>query len=189
MPATIHCPLCQGSLALDDAALGKRVRCPLCKGVFLAEAVLDVLPVVEEAEPAPPPKPTKAPSPPPEEPPRPSVWETLDEKPQKRRRRRRDDEDGDEDDGRRDLMPHNGHMLHTLGILCLCLSCIALVAVPLAIATIVMATNDLKAMRRGDMDPRGRIRTEQAKARAVGGLVLSFLLIATGCLVRAAFRF
>src|SRR5262249_33439769 len=62
---------------------------------------------------------------------------------------------------RRDSSPHRGSTIHTMGNVTLAVGAVSLcilglgvvVALPLGIATIVMATSDLEQMRVGVMDP------------------------------------
>lgn len=76
-----------------------------------------------------------------------------------------------------------GNITLGVGALSLCVFGVgALVAVPVGIATIVMANSDLNLMKLGQMDPGGRVLTENGRKAAVTGLVLS-LLFAAGWLL------
>ncbi len=87
---------------------------------------------------------------------------------------------------RRDAEPHRGALLSGLGSftlgaggLTLCLAGVPLLVVlPLGIAIWVMASNDLKKMRTGEMEPDGRGLTEGARTSAVTGMVLSVFFAA-----------
>ena len=63
------------------------------------------------------------------------------------------------------------------GILALVLAVPGLVGLPLSFAVLRMADRDLTRMRRGLLDPAGRAETEKAGNLALGGLVLSVILL------------
>jgi hypothetical protein len=84
---------------------------------------------------------------------------------------------------RRDAMPHRGSLIDTLGSVCLLAGvlsiCLAVLAAPVALGTgigvLVMARHDMARMRRGEVDPAGRLQTEIGRNKAVAGLVLVML--------------
>ncbi len=87
---------------------------------------------------------------------------------------------------RRDAEPHRGPLLSSLGTVTLAAGGVTLcqvgvpllVALPLGVATWMMASNDLKKMRTGEMEPEGRGATEGARTSAVIGMVLSVFFAA-----------
>src|SRR5439155_20145392 len=132
---------------IPDTLLGKSVKCPKCKMVFTAE---DPNPGFEEVE---------------------------EERPRRRRPAPVEDDDGpDANDDyeervprRRWRQPHRGTLILVLGILSL------VVCSPLGIAAWVMGNNDLKAMRRGEMDRSGEGTTQAGR---ICGMIASILMIA-----------
>jgi uncharacterized membrane protein YccF (DUF307 family) len=81
---------------------------------------------------------------------------------------------------RRDCETHRAQLLSLLGgtalacgFLSVGLVAPALVAVPLGVAVWRMSEHDLRAMRRGRMDPDGRRGTARAQAWAAVGVVAS----------------
>ncbi len=86
---------------------------------------------------------------------------------------------------RRDGEPHRGPAIARLGAACLigalltlCMGLGALLSLPAGITAWVMANHDLELMRGGLMDPRGRALTENGRAFAVVGLVLTLGFVA-----------
>ncbi len=98
---------------------------------------------------------------------------------------------------RRDAEPHRGPLLSGLGTVALAAGgltlCLAgaplLVVLPLGVTTWVMASNDLKKMRTGEMDPEGRGATESARASAVIGMVLGVFFAAVWGLLALSHMF
>jgi hypothetical protein len=83
---------------------------------------------------------------------------------------------------RRDCAPHRGRLLSRLALVAL--ACWAgsyiliipgLVGFVLGAAVWVMAQKDLKSMERGEMDPTGREKVEQARERAFFAMLFSIL--------------
>ena len=81
---------------------------------------------------------------------------------------------------RRDVRPHRGDWLRALataalvcGLLSLCTGVAALAAVPLSVAAYELARRDLAQMRAGLLDPAGEGDAEEARARAVLGLLFA----------------
>ena len=97
---------------------------------------------------------------------------------------------------RRDCEPHRGPLLAGMGNitlfaggLTLCAAGIPLLlALPLGIATWVMANNDLAKMRTGEMEDQGRVQTEGARTNAAIGIVMA-LFFAAGWGLLALSRF
>src|SRR5947209_3124327 len=86
---------------------------------------------------------------------------------------------------RRDCGPHRGGILKVLGTasaacgaFTLTMGVTGLVALPLGIATWVMARRDLSLMRAGRMDPGGRVRTEVAGQEALLGAIFGLVGLA-----------
>ena len=80
---------------------------------------------------------------------------------------------------RRDCEPHRGQLVLKLadaglllGALALCLGFVALLALALGAAAWVLASRDLRRMRSGLMDPRGRADTARGRTRGRAGLAL-----------------
>lgn len=85
---------------------------------------------------------------------------------------------------RRDYEPHRGEELRTLGygtLVCSLLFCVtgvtALVALPLGIAVLLMASHDLREMHAGRMDPGGRADTRLGRGNALLGIFLSLVFV------------
>jgi hypothetical protein len=83
---------------------------------------------------------------------------------------------------RRDCDPHRGHFLLLLaniscscGLLSFCLAFPSVLGLPVGVAAWVMAARDLGRMRAGQMDVRGRRRTQNARSIAAFGVVISTL--------------
>ncbi len=87
---------------------------------------------------------------------------------------------------RRDSIRHRGTLIANLGnltlgvgALSLCLLGVgAVITLPMGITTIVMANGDLNLMRTGQMDPAGKMQTENGRNAAVIGLALSLIFAA-----------
>lgn len=176
MNEIITCPNCQKKLQLPEEYLGKTVQCPGCKQTFTAQRAGVV-----------PPPPT---SPGREAPPPPKDDYEEEELPRRRRRRRADDDyeedDYDDDDyddrprrRRRDLVPHRGGVILTLGILSL------LICGPLGIAAWVMGNNDLAEIRGGRMDPEGEGTTQAGRICGMIATILMGLGLALACIIIA----
>jgi hypothetical protein len=54
----------------------------------------------------------------------------------------------------------------------------SVLAFPLALVTIALASLDLRRMARGELDPDGKPLTESARGSAVGGLLVGSLIVA-----------
>jgi hypothetical protein len=164
MPEIINCPQCQRQLRVPDNLFGQSVRCPSCAITFLATPAettappprVEELPPSErvsgwsrQAEPPPQPEPHDAPEPHYPGP----AWRRgpYDYWPV-----------------RRDLKPHNGAAILTLGILSLVICGI------LGPIAWIMGSNDLAQMRAGQMDPSGEGLTQGGK---ICGMISSILLM------------
>jgi hypothetical protein len=84
---------------------------------------------------------------------------------------------------RLDFVPHRGKLLVTLGNVSMALGGLslctlgigALASVPLGITAWVLAGHDLKEMRAGLMDPRGKAATETGRTGGILGVVLGLI--------------
>ncbi|MHB1423876.1 MAG: hypothetical protein ACYC3I_11905 [Gemmataceae bacterium] len=89
---------------------------------------------------------------------------------------------------RRDLEPHRGSLILSLGNLSMIVGGLSLctfgagavLSVPLGILAWVMANRDLERMRDGRMDPRGKTPTRSGRTAAVAGVILG-LIFASFC--------
>ena len=95
---------------------------------------------------------------------------------------------------RRDVAPHRGDWLRALataalvcGLLSLCTGVAALAAVPLSVAAYELARRDLAQMRAGLLDPAGEGDAEEARARAVLGLLFALPGMLIAALLFAVF--
>jgi hypothetical protein len=95
---------------------------------------------------------------------------------------------------RRDCEPHRGTMLLGLGRLSLWLVALSLLlglmsvvlAVPLAVVVLVMASRDRAKMRAGTMDPAGESLARKGSRYGTAALVLcALVLLGVGCFVYA----
>jgi hypothetical protein len=162
MNEIVDCPGCQRKLQLPSDLLGQDVQCPTCGKLFAARAGGG-----HYQPPAPPaPKPSRD-------------WDDRrhDDEPPPRRRRYYDDDDDYGRSGRRggyggyrrDLMPHRGSTVMTLGILSL-VACGLLGPVAW-----VMGNNDLAEMRAGRMDRDGESQTQAGR---ICGMITTIIMIA-----------
>jgi predicted Zn finger-like uncharacterized protein len=142
MPEVAECPQCHRQLRVPDDLIGQHVKCPACATTFTAGAT--------------PPPPAEAPPPAPigfkvEEPgsapPPPPRYEDEEERDVDLRRRQR-----------RDVAPHRGTLILTLGILGLVLGCL-----PVGIFAWVMGNTDMAEIRAGRMDPQGEGTTNAGR--------------------------
>jgi hypothetical protein len=162
MPIQINCPSCKGTVRVPEELLGKRVQCPRCQATFVAE-------IDDEPGPAPPAA-AKSPV---------EVGETVAPRPRRPARVEDDFENYDDRPRRRYGRPHRGGLILTLGIL----SLVIVVCSPLGIFAWVMANNDLREMKRGNMDRSGEAQTEAG--RILG--VISCVLMIVGCVFSSFF--
>ncbi len=166
MQEIISCPSCQRKLQVPESLLGQDVQCPTCGATFVGNpAHMSTAP--PSARPAPhPPGPRRD-----------------DYGP----RGGYDDYDARGRDpyryGRRDVMPHRGGAVLTLGILALVLGCIGII---FGIIAWVMGQSDLAEMRAGRMDPTGEGVTNAGRICGIigtflwGALFLIWLLVLLG---------
>jgi hypothetical protein len=178
MQETINCPSCQRKLQVPEALIGQDVQCPTCGATFVANL----------NAPAPRVPPAYNPGAYPLEPQPPPA-------PRQRKSYRRDDDDYDYEDyddrperdvparryrRRRDMLPHRGSTVLTLGILS-----IFLLQVILGPIAWVMANQDLEEMRRGRMDPEGESATSAGRTCAIIGTVIGIVIVVFvfGCCV------
>ena len=164
------CPGCQAKLTVAVGDLGLDVECPYCKAVYkAAKPGGSVANIAVDDRPK-----------------RNSRRESDDEddRPSRKSRRDRYDDDDDDDDRprskrrRRSYEPHRGGTVLTLtliGFFCCCI---------LTIVGLVMATNDLKKMDSGTMDPEGRGLTRAAQIIGIVSLILTALgIVAQGAIM------
>lgn len=191
MAVKVACPNCAVTLNIPENFLGKKVRCASCSTVFEAKsdepapAADSPTEIVSERPadlPAPPPTPPSLSFPPEDAPPR-----RDDREP-------REDRWGDDDGGRRrrrserrrDLEPHRGGMLLTMGIISIILGVIGLsgwcccimdvfpaAGVALGLTAWLMGQGDLKKIDSGDMDPDGRANVNTGYVCGIVGTALS----------------
>jgi hypothetical protein len=167
MPEIINCPGCQRKLQVQENLLGQQVQCPTCQKMFTATAGTDL----------PPPFPQEQPFPPSGEP----------DEPRRAPRRRRYEEEADEEDyeeeryyrqRRRDLQPHRGSMILTVGIVSLVfLPCFFPVSLILGPIAWVMGSTDLADIQANRMDPEGEGQTNAGKICGMIATILSLLAL------------
>jgi hypothetical protein len=201
MPELVTCPVCGCGVQVADALLGRRVHCIGCRRPFIALA----------GRPAsPPPRPEAPPAPRPPASPRlawedpredergpfcpgcgrritwgdlscPYCGEELEPEDETARWRRRQVELV-----RRDLEPHRGSLIVSLGNVSMILGGLSLcmfglgavVSVPVGVLAWMMANRDLELMRQGRMDPRGKAQTETGRTGAIAGIILGMIFAA-----------
>jgi hypothetical protein len=167
MHEIISCPSCQRKLQVPESLLGQDVQCPTCGATFVGSPA-GVSQAPPSARPAPYPQSRPGPGP-----------RRDDYGP----RGGYDDYDARERDRywrghRRDLMPHRGSAVLTLGILSLVIC--GIIFGPIAW---VMGHTDLAEMRAGRMDPEGEGVTNAGKICGIigtflhGSITLIYLLI------------
>lgn len=172
----MNCPSCGKGLRLPDQTAGGQLQCPHCQNTFTSPVPSD------EAAPIPSAQITS--SPPPLRGSRADEGETASRPPRGRRRFRDDDEDDYDDDldirrgWDRDLAPHRGATILTLGILS-----IVICGPILGPIAWVMGSNDLKEMRAGRMDPSGEGVTRAGQILGMVATILAIVLICIYALI------
>jgi hypothetical protein len=169
MQEIINCPSCQRRLQVPEALIGQDVQCPTCSATFVASGS------------GPPPH-SRERLPEETEPELRLVDDDGPERPARRRRPVDDYDDYDDDDRyrrrrRRDLAPHRGSTVLTLGILSLILCHIILG--PIAWA---MGSTDLSEMRQGRMDPDGEGLTNAGRICGIIATIIGIVGLVIGCL-------
>jgi hypothetical protein len=177
MPEIINCPSCQRKLQVPEALIGQDVPCPTCGATFTASVAGPV--------------PTVAGPPPPA--PEPPAYGLEGERERERPPRRPDrprphgdyDDYGEYGEGRRrprrrDLLPHRGATVLTLGILSLVIGGIGLVLGPIAW---IMGNQDLAEIQAGRMDPEGESTTNAGRICGMIGTILNILGVLACCVV------
>jgi hypothetical protein len=183
MQEIISCPSCKKKLQVPEGLLGQDVQCPTCGATFTAR--------VNGQAPAPAPAPDRYSD-------RPRDRWADDDRDRDRDRDRDDDRDWDRDrrrggydrERRRDLMPHRGGAVLTLGIISIVatttLSCMfgigALVGLILGIVAWTMGNTDMTEIRAGRMDPDGESSTNAGRICGIIGTILSGLAVVGVCL-------
>jgi predicted Zn finger-like uncharacterized protein len=204
MPVIVACPSCGDRLSVPDDFLGRTVRCGSCSSTFEAR----------EAGPEPQPAPAAGaeerfsdrpvgaePGPGGErfregaEPPYrgPAEDRRDDDYPPREDYPPRDYDDRDDDIRRRyirrDVMPHRGGLVLTLGIISIVMGTIAapfcglspLISIGLGVTAFIMGRGDLKKMDEGVLDPDGRGQTKGGFICGIVGMCCGILaLIACG---------
>jgi hypothetical protein len=174
MPDIINCPSCQRKLQVPESLFGQDVQCPTCGATFIARG--DSGPALAPPPPAPP---TERPAydvegPPPErrEPTRrpPSDYDDYDDYDDYRDRRR---------PRRRDMLPHRGSTILTMGILSLVLGPLGVIFGPIGW---VMGNQDMVEIQAGRMDPEGEGPTNAGRICGIIGTVLGALAV-LGCCI------
>jgi hypothetical protein len=164
MPEIISCPGCRRKLQAPEDVLGQEVQCPTCGATFTA-AVGDG--PFREASPPP-----AAPAP----------------GPTTRPQRYADDYGLDADRGgrpdrpRRDVLPHRGAAVLTLGILALAGLVICLPALVLGPIAWAMGSNDLSLIRAGRMDRSGEGLTSGGQTCGLIATILGAIGLVLTCI-------
>jgi hypothetical protein len=181
MPVLVACPSCGIALNVPENMIGLQVRCASCSTAFTANQ----------------PPPDLAPSRPlgddryregqsTADPPE-RDWQADD---------RRDDDqpphdyDDDYDTSRRyirrDLLPHRGSMITTLGIISIVAGTVGaavcgmvggFLAIGLGITAVLMGRSDLRQIDAGSMDADGRGQTKSGIICGIVGIVLGILIV------------
>jgi hypothetical protein len=163
MQEIISCPSCQRKLQVPDSLLGQDVQCPTCGATFVGNAAgVSSVPPSARPAPYPPPSPRRD-----DYGPR-GGYDEYDQRDRGPYRR----------GPRRDLMPHRGAAVLTLGILSLVVC--GIVLGPIAW---VMGHTDQAEIRSGRMDPDGEGLTNAGKICGIigtflhGSIILIYLFI------------
>jgi hypothetical protein len=203
MAVFVACPQCGVKLNVPETLLGKKVRCAKCSTVIETKQP-EPVPAAPPAALAPPPlEAANAPEPEPELPEAElddGAGYALREERRERRRSRWGDDDDDYDDDRderrprrrrrmrRDLVPHRGAMVLTLGILSIVATVLCsvvcsiigpLFGVGLALPAVLLGHMDLRQISSGNMDPDGETQTRVGMILGYVGLglaVMAFLV-------------
>jgi hypothetical protein len=178
MQEIINCPSCQRKLQVPEALLGQDVQCPTCGATFTATLGGQVLP-----------QPGSGPAPG-----EPSYDVEQEPGPRgeaaPRRRDGADDYDDYDDEAdrrrlrrRRDLLPHRGSTVLTLGVLALVIPCLSIILGPIAW---IMGNQDLMEIHAGRMDPEGESSTNAGRICGIIATVLGILAFLFLCLILVA---
>jgi predicted Zn finger-like uncharacterized protein len=194
----VACPHCGVQLNVPEGLLGKKVRCAKCSTVIETQALP---PSPPDPEPSPSsPRANAAPAPEPEaELPEAALEDDapydLQEDRRERQRSRWQADDDDSDDRReprrrrrrrirRDLVPHRGATVLTLGILSIVASVICsvlcsiigpLMGAGLGLPAVLLGHADLRQITGGNMDPDGESQTRTGMILGYVGLGLSLV--------------
>jgi hypothetical protein len=172
MNEIIVCPGCRRRLQVPVEVLGQHVQCPTCAETFQAN-------LEELRQPA---RPAVDP---------PAYHPDRDQELPSPRRRGYDEAD-DEDFGRfrrrrrRELEPHRGNTILTLGILSVVLSLVPLVSfIGLILGAVAwgMGHQDMTAIRDDRMDPDGEGPTSAGRVCGIIGTTIGVLWVFFGCLI------
>jgi hypothetical protein len=149
------CPQCGRRLQAPGDLAGLEVQCAACGTTFVAR---------RSEPPAPSPRPPQRPYLP--------LGPGFD-----------DDDDDRDRRGRRDLPPHRGALILTLGVISLVGLVLVLPGLVLGLITVILANVDLGAIRSGRMDPEGEAPTANGRTCGWVAVVLAGLLVlGCGCL-------
>ena len=171
----VNCPECHRQLRVPEELVGQQVKCPTCGHVFIANPEVSAPPPLRTESDAPAHHPKEEDDDQPSR--RRSQFDDEDyddedyDRPS-RRRSRYDDQDDDDYDRprrRRDLKPHRGGGVLTLGILSL------VICNFLGPIAWIMGSNDLTEIRAGRMDPEGEGMTNAGRICGIIGTVLLLL--------------
>ena len=178
MSEIISCPSCHRKLQVPESLLGQDVQCPTCGATFVG--------AFQSQGPSPA---LRSQSSAPATGPRPRIG-GYDDRPA----HREDYDDHGEDRSyrgrRRDLRPHRGAAVLTLGILSL-IPCV-ITAVILGLIAWIMGQTDLSEIRAGRMDPDGEGMTNAGRICGIIGTCLYgalFALWLLGAMVAAGSGF
>lgn len=168
MQEIINCPSCQRKLQVPESLLGQDVQCPTCGATFIASW--------GNQAPSPPPQPVEPPPfheppergpivPPPYQRPKDDYddYREYDDRDRPRRYRHR-----------RDLMPHRGSTVLTLGILSLVLFFFTGIGGILGPIAWIMGHQDMNEIKAGRMDPEGESATNSGR---ICGIIATILMI------------
>jgi hypothetical protein len=181
MPVLVACPSCGVALNVPENMIGLKVRCATCSTAFTAN------------EPPPDPAPSQplgedryregqSTADPPER-----GWRDDDRRDDDRPPRDYDDDyDTNRRYIRRDLLPHRGSMIMTMGIISIVISTVGalicglfggFIAIGLGITAVLMGRGDLRQIDAGSMDPDGRGQTKSGIICGIVGMVLGTLIV------------
>ncbi len=164
MAEITSCPSCQRKLQVPESLNGQDVQCPTCGATFIARISGEV---PNRASPRPPDR-----------------WEERGgDRPRRRHGRDELDHAVDDDDEyqegnprrRRDVSPHRGGMILTLGILGFCVG----VTGPVAW---ILGNIDIAAIRAGTMDRDGESMTQAGRVCGIVSTIWVFVQIGFCCL-------
>jgi hypothetical protein len=169
MQEIINCPSCKKKLQVPEGLIGQDVQCPTCGATFTAR-VGSPVPTVSPDRYSESPK---------------DRWEEDRDRDRDRGRDRDDDyrrRDYEDRGTRRDLMPHRGSAVLTIGIISIvgCFIC-PIISVIMGPIAWTMGNTDTKEIRTGRMDPDGEGTTTAGKICGIVGTVLGLIFVLGMC--------